>query len=100
MSWVELKVNDVPPVRATTPLLGLAHGLSPEQRNWHMDWRRHGGTSFIMIGTGIGATARQFLLPGFLHDDVNDMPLTEIVANALATAWCEIFDCLRGKTAR
>lgn len=88
--WVELKAREVPPARASTPLLG-GDGLSAEQRNWHLEYARHGGRSMILIGVGKGRTAQQFLLSGALADDINSMPLGLIADAAMASDWPTIF---------
>lgn len=98
VSWVELKARETPPARPDTPLLSAAHGANPAQRNWHMDWMRHGGRSFFLIGVGKGATAKQWLLPGAMYDAVNDMSLDAVRAAAVAAEqWTKIFERLRLK---
>lgn len=97
VSWVELKARTIPPIRAETPLLGEGSGANAAQRNWHLDWRRNGGRSFFLVGTGRGAGAQQWLLPGALHDELNGMSMAAIQHAALAAAWTEIFARLRSR---
>lgn len=90
--WVELKAQDVLPLRETSKVLG-SKGLNPHQKNWHLDWRRAGGRSFILIGI----EQREFLLlPGLLHDAVNDMTITELRENSLAVGWQSIANYFKG----
>lgn len=90
--WTELKAQDVLPERATSKVLG-SKGLNPHQKNWHLDWRRNGGRSFILVGI----EQREFLLLGGIdHDSVNDWNINQMRANALAIGWKEIADHLKG----
>lgn len=89
--WIELKQQDTPPAMSSTRLLG-PKGLSAVQRNWHLDWRRAGGTSWILVGVGPDLF---LLVPGPLHDTVNDMTLSTMKAAAAARGWDEIDAQLR-----
>lgn len=84
---VELKAVQAFPKRITTPVLG-AKGLSQDQKNWHKDWQRWGGRSFVLVGVGPAAI---YLFDGAEADYVNDY-------TALAysqVAWEEVLSQLR-----
>ena len=82
-SFIELKCVEEPPKRDSTPLLGKKKGLSIAQRNWHLDWRRAGGCSYVLVGFGDDIA----LLPGRLADLINDMTVTDVLQDAVATDW-------------
>lgn len=77
---LELKSVDAFPARATTRVLG-AEGLSRDQRNWHSDWQRWGGRSFVVISVG---SHELFVISGGLCDVVNEMPAHDLAAFAMA----------------
>lgn len=91
-SWVELKAQPVAPKRTTTPVLGEHGGLSIGQKNWHLDWFRNGGNSFILVAVG----TTQFLFPGHYCDVVNIMTMQDFNNMTLARDWDEVFERLRG----
>ena len=64
---VELKQVEGWPKRANTRVLG-DKGLSQVQKNWHLIWRRWGGTSLIVVGVG----DEVFAFSGERADEVND----------------------------
>lgn len=74
---IELKAVETWPRRATTRVLGDA-GLSQDQKNWHLTWRRWGGTSLIVVGVGEEVY-------GFMSghaDALNDMNKNEFLSAA------------------
>jgi len=92
-AFVELKAVDEPPVRETTRVLG-AKGLSIDQRNWHLDFTRWGGCSYILIGVG----AKQlFMITGRKADLVNEMTMEELRMNSLANNWNDVCVVLGGE---
>jgi hypothetical protein len=88
VSWIELKSVEEFPSRATTPVLGNKSGLRQEQKNWHMDWARWGGRSYVLIGVG---SKQLFLMSGGLADFVNAMPRGELEKHSLAETWLDVF---------
>lgn len=90
--WTELKAQDALPLRETSKVLGTK-GLNPHQRNWHLDWRRAGGRSFILVGL----EQEEFLLIGGAdHDAVNDWNINQMRAAAIASGWKQISNYLKG----
>lgn len=90
--WVELKAVEDYPARASTPVLGDKKGLSRDQRNWHLDWARWGGTSFALIGVG---SRDLYLIPGRLADHINKMNRQELIDFAAARDWAQIYEALK-----
>ena len=82
VSWTELKCAARWTKRANTPLLGVAKGLSIDQRNWHLNWTNHGGGSFIVIG--IKDMDDHWCIPGALADHVNMASVEDL--NGMACA--------------
>ena len=80
---IELKMVEVPPVRPTTPVLGEKAGLRLDQRNWHLDWRRWGGRSMIIVGV----EARIYAFGGWCADEINGWNIEQFERNALANTW-------------
>lgn len=80
--WIELKYA-IEPARPTTPLLTDARGLSIEQRNWHLNWCKHSGTSYLLVGT----EKRTLLIRGEYADVVNSMPVCDLIELACAHDW-------------
>lgn len=78
------------PARAKTRVLG-DDGLRQEQKNWHMEWARHGGRSLIIVGVGLGALRTVWAFHGKKHDQINEYTLTDFHAEACAVGWDEIF---------
>lgn len=91
--WCELKAVEQAPVRAATKLLPTGKGLSVEQRNWHLEWQRHGGTSCILVSVGSSAP---FLLPGEYADEVNHLSLASMELRSAACSWLGIAQYLKG----
>lgn len=98
--WLELKSVDVIPKRATTPLLGKSDGLSVEQENWHHNYNKSGGISFVLIGVG---SHINILMPGTMSKELNQLPFDELIASCCAhsnrtTGWEPIITYLRTET--
>ena len=90
-SFVELKAIEAPPVRKTTRVLG-DKGLSRDQRNWHVDWHKWGGKSYVLIGVG-----RQiFMIQGVFADKVNEMTMDDLAAHNVAADWLTVAKRLGG----
>ncbi len=92
VSWIEMKYS-ARPARESTPLLS-SRGLTPEQRNWHLDWRSCGGTSFVLIGDDQRAL---YLIEGYLADEVNQMTVARLQGLSIARSWVEIKTALTRK---
>lgn len=90
-SFIELKAQDVLPAREDSKVLGSA-GLRVSQRNWHLDWKRNGGTSWVLIGI---EQTHFLLLSGRLHDSINDMSFIQLRAAAAAEGWFQIAKILQ-----
>lgn len=82
-SFVEMKCVEELPKRDSTPLLGKKKGLSAAQKNWHLDWRKAGGCSYVLVGFKDNIA----LLPGRLADAINDMTLIDVLQEAAAKDW-------------
>jgi len=91
---VELKSVCRLPARRFTAVLGDKDGLSIDQRNWHLDWQRHGGKSLIIIGVA-DLTNRLYAVPGKYHDDVNGMTTVELLR--FCHSWNGVLALLRRK---
>jgi len=89
---IELKAIEDFPVRISTPLLGTAKGLSVEQRNWHMEWRRWGGTSLVLVGVGSKVL---YVIEGRHADLINEFSREAFEQHALARSWDELAHLLR-----
>lgn len=87
--FVELKAVPRWPVRAATRVLG-AKGLSQDQMNWHLQWRKAGGNTGILVGVG---SYEQVYLDGAHADDVNEMSRAELTKVG-ATDWNEILELI------
>lgn len=87
---VELKAVRSWPVRGATPVLGR-EGLSPEQRNWHLDWHRWGGRSLVIVGVG---TEGPYAFDGKRADSINQLTKHEYVPQACAIGWERIFEVM------
>jgi hypothetical protein len=75
---IELKQISEWPVRAQTRVMG-EKGLSQVQKNWHLNWRRWGGKSLIVVGVGEDV----FTFDGVLADQLNDYNSAEFKKAAL-----------------
>lgn len=94
-TFVELKAQEQPPIRGSTPMLGAKKGLSVAQRNWHLDWARRGGLSLVVIGVGYGQKRRLYAVPGALGDKINSMTGAQIALHA--QGWAAIGELLGAK---
>lgn len=86
-NWVtrlELKAKAGFPVRARTPVLGKADGLSVAQRNWHLEHNKAGGISYVLIAVG---SHEFFTIDGALHDEVNSFTKAELYEHTMASNW-------------
>ncbi len=63
---VELKALEAFPLRDATQVLG-GRGLNQNQLNWWLNWKRWGGSGFIVIGIA----GELFAVPARWSDDVN-----------------------------
>lgn len=90
---IELKAKDVLPSRETSKVLG-EHGVRVSQKNWHLDWKRNGGTSWFLVSI---ERAEFLLISGRLHDQINDMTIKEMREAAAANGWFQIAFVLQGQ---
>lgn len=77
---IELKQIARFPARATSRVLG-DKGLSIAQQNWHLNWRRWGGRSMVVIGVDV----QVFAFDGALADGINAYNTAEFKAAASVT---------------
>lgn len=91
-SFVELKAVDAPPVRKTTRVLG-ERGLSRDQRNWHKDWHKWGGKSYVLIGVGL----QTFMISGAFADEINGMTMEQLAFYSVASDWAAVAKQLGAK---
>lgn len=77
---IELKQIARFPVRATSRVLG-DKGLSIVQQNWHLNWRRWGGRSMVVVGVDV----QVFAFDGALADNINAYNTAEFKAAASVT---------------
>lgn len=89
--WVELKAVEALPHRPNTPVLG-SKGLSQEQKNWHLDWARWGGRSYVLVGV---FPKLLFFVSGTHADQINAMSHTQLLQHSLATSWQEILTVIK-----
>jgi hypothetical protein len=75
--WIEIK-SPVEPKKQSTPLFGSNHKVSQEQKNWFHRQLASGGRGFFLIYTD----KRIILLNGKFYDEINAMPLSEILDKA------------------
>lgn len=80
-SFVPMELKYVPrwPARQKARVLG-DKGLSMAQCNWHLNWRRWGGRSLIVVGV----QDEVFTFGGSMADYVNDYNTAQFRAAALA----------------
>jgi hypothetical protein len=79
-SFVELKATECWPARDDTPVLGNGKGLNADQVNWHINWTRRGGDSWILIGVGVKAERQLFLFSGLIAREINQMSKRALLA--------------------
>lgn len=77
---LELKSVAAFPKRATTPVLGIKSkkGLRLSQRNWWLEWTRHGGKGFIVVEVG----GSVYSFPSLLFDAINELDTIQFMALA------------------
>lgn len=71
---VELKARENYPARTTTPILGSAHGLNLNQRNWWLTWYRCGGCGYIIIRVEHDL----YCVPASVTEVVNELTESEL----------------------
>lgn len=102
-SWVELKARATFPAREFSPVLTEDAGLSVDQRNWHLDYRRAGGRVATLISVGVSANVHAyFLMGGHNSDTVNSMSRALLEREAIIFAigkafWPPFADWLEGR---
>lgn len=94
VTFCELKAIAAPKARATTPLLGAAKGLNPEQRNWHLEWARHGGRSLVVVGVG---PKTLYVIEGKLADHINSYTALQMDLLNQAKTWSQLQHLLESK---
>jgi len=94
VTWVELKVNENPPLRDSSLALGQNKGLRTEQINWHLEWANYHGRSLILIGMGRGRTRSLHLIGGRLAAEVNEMSMERM--REFSVTWLKLMDVIRG----
>lgn len=80
---IELKALEAFPQRASTPVLG-GKGLNQNQLNWWLNWRRWGGSGFIVAGVA----GEIFAVPAKFSDEVNGFTRSQLTQHA--TTWQEL----------
>jgi hypothetical protein len=90
---IELKAVDAWPKRAATRVLG-DEGLSQDQKNWHLTWRRWGGTSLIVVGVD----GEVYGFSGTMADYVNGYNREQFRAAAMLTGIEELIQYLESKS--
>lgn len=86
---IELKQIAAWPARPSTKVLGNK-GLSQVQKNWHLNWRRWGGSSLIVVGVDDEA----FAFSGATADHVNEYNTAQFRAAAMCIGLENIVDML------
>lgn len=79
---IELKAVDDFPARATTRVFG-DEGLAQSQKNWLMEFSRFKGHALILCSVGRDARVYHWAIPGFFHDEFNNMTREELDVRAL-----------------
>jgi hypothetical protein len=80
---IELKALETFPKRPMTPVLGGA-GLNQNQLNWWLNWKRWGGSGFIVVGI----EGEVFAVPAKFSDEVNDWPREKLAWHRVS--WQEL----------
>lgn len=86
---IELKQVAAWPVRANTRVLG-DKGLSQVQKNWHLNWRRWGGQSLIVVGVA----DEVFTFSGATADHVNEYNTAQFRVAAMCIGLDPLVDML------
>lgn len=93
IAWVELKAVVSLPARSTTKILSGTKRLSQDQKNWHMNWHKNGGQSYILIGVG----SRDFwFFDGRCADFINDWNFSDMALSCYTESNWETVACLLG----
>jgi hypothetical protein len=95
--WIEIK-SPTEPKRKTTPLFGSNHKVSQDQKNWFRRQLSAGGKCAFFIYTD----KRVILLSGEFCDDLNEMPLLQILEKSAWNSnkpmrkeeWCKMREAL------
>lgn len=95
--FAELKAIECMPARRTSKVLG-SKGLSVDQKNWHRDWNKHGGTSVVLISVGSKNRRDIYAVRGSMGDQVNDMTVEEMESFKVRD-WDHLAMILRGHDA-
>lgn len=93
-SFVELKARTTWPVRKDTPVFTDDTGMRVSQINWHLNWTRRGGNSYVLIGVGVLRQRQLFLLSGALAPGINRMTKHEFQLIE-PDSWATIFTRLQ-----
>jgi len=90
-SFVPIELKQVVrwPARPGTRVLGTK-GLSQQQKNWHLAWRKWGGTSIIVVGV----EDEVFAFNGATADHVNEYNTREFRSAAMVIGLNEVVDLL------
>lgn len=94
VTFCELKAILEAPARSSTPLLGEKHGLSVDQRNWHLKWCKEGGRSLVLVGVG---SKLLMAIDGRKADAVNSMTFDQMGQHSLAFSWSDVQRVLGAK---
>lgn len=86
---IELKARPNPPIKSTTPVLGV-NGLNLNQLNWWLRWQQNLGRGFILIGI---SNCTMYAVPGRYSESVNFMTLKQL--KPFEVAWREFADNVR-----
>lgn len=89
---IELKALENFPKRLTTPVLG-DRGLNQNQLNWWLNWRRWGGSGFIVIGISGALCA----VPAKYSDEVNDFNHLHLLN--FQTTWQDLITQIKRESA-
>ncbi len=85
---IELKALEVYPKRRSTSVLGRK-GLNRNQLNWWLNWRRWGGSGFIVVGVVMDV----FVVPAIYSDEINSMDRAQL--RKYQVSWAELVEAIR-----
>jgi hypothetical protein len=94
VSWLELKTVDTFPTRTYGPVLSRSSGggLSIDQKNWHLDYRKCGGRVATLLDV---ETDYYFLIDGQYSDTANEMSRALLEKTAILIGYrMEIYPAL------